>query len=254
MFIFKKIVANLFFPLTFCFIILLTGLFMLWFTQKKRAGKIIVSLGIILLLVLGYAPFSDTLLRSLEHRYPPLLDIAPVSAIKWVIVLGGGNTSDPKLPITSRLSQASLVRLAEGIKIHSQLKNSKLLLSGSGVFESESNAEAMAAMASHMGVDKKNMVLESLSRDTKDQARLIQGIVKKERFILVTSASHMPRSMMLFQKLDMQPIPAPTDFTANKRQGLNPSMFFPSTNNLAKVQVIIYEYLGIAWSTLRGQV
>jgi len=174
MFIFKKIVANLFFPLTFCTLILLTGLFLLWFTQKKRAGKIIVSAGIILLLVLSYAPFSNSLLQSLERQYPSLTNIARVSGIKWVVVLGGGNISDPGLPVTSHLSRASLFRLAEGIRIHNQLKGSRLLLSGANVFDTESNATAMGALAVHMGVDKRNMVLESFLRDTKDQAQFIQ--------------------------------------------------------------------------------
>ncbi len=254
MFIFKKIVANLFFPLTFCLLILLAGFFLLWFSSKKRAGKIAVSVGILLLLVSGYAPFSDTLLRSLENRYPPLLELAPVADIKWIVVLGGGSTSDPEIPIASRLSQASLIRLIEGIRIHNQLKNSRLLLSGSGVFDSESNAGIMAEMASQLGIDKGDMVLESLSRDTKDQARLIQIIVKEDRFILVTSASHMPRSMMLFQKLGMQPIPAPTDFIIKKRQGINPGIFFPSAGKLEIMKRVIYEYLGIAWSKLRGQI
>ncbi len=254
MFIFKKIVGNLLFPLNFCLLILLSGFFLLWFTQKKRAGKIIISIGIIPLLVLSYAPFADTLLHSLENRHPPLLDIELVSDIKWVVILGGGNTSDPKLPLSSRLSESSLVRLVEGIRIHNQLKNSRLLLSGASVFDSESNAKAMAAMASHLGVKAKDMLLESFSRDTKDQARLIQKIVKEDRFILVTSASHMPRSMMLFQKLGMQPIPGPTDFSIKEKQRLNPSMFFPNIKNLAKVQKLIYEYLGIAWSKIRGQI
>ncbi len=254
MFLFKKIVANFFFPLTFCLVILLTGLFFLWFTQRKRAGKLIVSAGVFLLLVLGYAPFSDTLLRSLENKYPALLDITKVSGVKWIVVLGGGSTFDLRLPTSSRLSQASLVRLAEGIRIHNQLEGSRLLLSGSGVFDSESNAAAMANLAVHMGVNVEDMVLETLSRDTKDQAVLIQKIIREEKFILVTSASHMPRSMMLFKKLDMHPTPAPTDYTVKIKQEVNPFMFFPSIENVAKVQKIIYEYLGIIWSKLRGQI
>lgn len=254
MFLFKKIVANLFFPLTFCLLFMLAGLFLLWFTQKRKAGKIILSAGVLLLLTFGYAPFSDTLLRSLENKYPPLLDVTPVSDIKWVVVLGGGSTSDPNIPITSRLSAASLVRIAEGIRIHRQLKNSRLLLSGSGVFDTVPNAVVMAEMASYLGVDRNDIVLEPFSKDTKDHARLIQPIVGKDRFVLVTSASHMPRTMLLFHKRGMQPVPAPTDLTVTKKQPLNPNMFFPSVEHLAKMKKIIYEYLGIAWASLRGQI
>jgi uncharacterized SAM-binding protein YcdF (DUF218 family) len=170
-----------------------------------------------MLFVFGHAPFSDTLLGPLENRYPPPLDIVPVSDIKWVVVLGGGSTSDPGLPLTNRLSQASPIRLVEGIRIHNQLKNSRLQLSGACIFDSELNAEAMVSMASHLRVDTRDMVMESISRDTKDQPRLIQKIVREDRFILVTSASHMPRSMTLFQKFGMQPMPAPMDFNIKKR-------------------------------------
>jgi len=78
--------------------------------------------------------------------------------------------------------------------------------------------------------------------------------VGNEKFILVTSASHMPRSMALFEKLDMQPIPAPTDYGVRKRQGVSPGMFFPSADNLRKAEKAFHEYLGLAWGKIRGQI
>jgi uncharacterized SAM-binding protein YcdF (DUF218 family) len=98
------------------------------------------------------------------------------------------------------------------------------------------------------------VILESLSKDTKDEARLIKNIVGNDRFVLVTSASHMPRSMALFKKLGMQPIPAPTDYWVKERQGISPAMFFPSSNGLRKAERAFYEYLGLAWANLRGQI
>jgi hypothetical protein len=57
-----------------------------------------------------------------------------------------------------------------------------------------------------------DIILRSLSKDTKDQAIHIRKILDNNSFILVTSASHMPRSIVLFRKQGLQPIPAPTDF------------------------------------------
>jgi uncharacterized SAM-binding protein YcdF (DUF218 family) len=64
----------------------------------------------------------------------------------------------------------------------------------------------------------------------------------------------MPRAVALFERLGMEPIPAPTDFWIKKRQGLSPGMFFPSADGLRKAERAFYEYMGVVWSKLRGQI
>ena len=254
MFLFKKIVAPLFFPLSLCLEILIVGIFLLWFTRKQKAGKIIVTIGVIFLTVLSYGVASEILLRPIESKYPPMTDVSAVLGVKWVVVLSGGHTPDVQLPITGQLSEASLVRLVEGIRIHRKLPKSKLILSGGSVISAITEAKVMADVAIALGVDYKDLVLESESKDTKDQARLIYKIVGDSRFILVTSASHMPRSMALFQKKGMHPIPAPIGHIVKKRQKITPSMFFPSAGRIVKTERAFYEYLGLAWAKLRGQI
>jgi len=254
MFLLKKIVAPLFFPVTLALGILLLGLFLLSLTRRQKAGKIVVLIGIIFLGMVSYNAVSDKLLQPLEYQYPPLLSLENIRNIKWIVVLGGGHTSDPKLPITSQLSEASLVRLVEGIRIHNGLPKSKLILSGGSVFEKISNAQVLAEVAIAIGVKKEDLILEDVSKDTEDEVRLIQQIVGQERFILVTSASHMPRSIALFRKFSMHPIPAPTDYLVKESQEVSPGMFYPSVSGLCKAERAFYEYLGLAWAKLRGQI
>jgi len=97
MFLFEKIVAPLFFPIPLCLEILLLGLFLLWFTRKQKAGKIIVSIGVGLTIIFSYGTFQDILLRFLENKYPPLLNLQEVDDVKWVVVLGGGHTSQRQI-------------------------------------------------------------------------------------------------------------------------------------------------------------
>jgi len=79
--------------------------------------------------------------------------------------------------------------------------------------------------------------------------------VGKDKFILVTSAAHMPRAMGLFRKQGMEPIPAPTDYMAGEREGgLRLGMFFPSAGSLEKAGSAIHEYLGMVWGKLRSQI
>jgi uncharacterized SAM-binding protein YcdF (DUF218 family) len=254
LFLLKKIVAPFFFPVPLCLEILLLGLFFLWFTSRQKTGKIVVSVGVLLLTVFSYGAISNTLLRPLEYKYAPLLSLEDMHHVKWVVVLGGGHTSDPQIPITSQLSNASTARLIEGIRLYNMLPESKIILSGGGYFDPVPNAKIMADVALSIGINKEDLVLESVSKDTKDEAILIQKIVGKDRFVLVTSASHMPRSMALFKKCGMHPIPAPTDYFVKKRQRVSPGIFFPSANNLRKAERAFHEYLGIAWAKLRGQI
>src|SRR3990170_4403459 len=262
MFILKKIIAQLFFHVPLCLEILIVGLLLLLFTRKQKAGKIIITIGVILFTLLSYSALSNTFLRQLEYRYPPLItttasDFAPdeeVPQVRWIVVLGGGHISDPNIPITSQLSGASLVRLIEAIRLHNQIPGSKLILSEGKVFDPVPCAETMAEVAKALGVKQEDLILESESKDTIDEARIIKSIVGNDKFILVTSASHMPRSMDMFKKLGMQPIPAPAGYIMKEKQGISPGDFFPSSGELSKAEGVIYEYLDLLWAKVRGHI
>ena len=111
MFVFKKIVAPLFYPVPLCLEVLIAGLVLLWFTRKQIAGKILVSIGSILLALLSYEGVSGALLETLESRYPPLrlsqIDSYSENSskvpIKWIVVLAGGTNDDSTLPIQSQI-------------------------------------------------------------------------------------------------------------------------------------------------------
>jgi uncharacterized SAM-binding protein YcdF (DUF218 family) len=255
LFLFKKVVAQFFFPLPLCLEILVLGLFLLWFTRRQKTGRLLVSTGVLLLAALSYSPVSGLLLQPLEDRYPPLMNLGNEHhEVKWVVVLGGGHESDPVVPATSRLSAASLTRLVEGIRIHNMLPGTRLLLSGGGPFDPVPEAETMAEVARAVGVNDSDLVLETRSRETRDEAQLIRRIVDNDRCILVTSASHMPRSMALFEKLGMRPLAAPVDHLVKESQGIDPGSFFPSADGLCKSYRAFYEYLALAWARITGQV
>jgi uncharacterized SAM-binding protein YcdF (DUF218 family) len=258
MLIFKKIVSQFFYPLPLSLEISFLGLFLLWFTSKQKTGKVLVSIGFLILTPLSYGPISDQLLASLESRYISYdandSDENSKFKARFVVVLGGGHTSDPTLPITSQIDGFSLVRLVEGIRIYRKYPSSRLLLSGGGAFQPVPNAEAMASVAKEIGVNANDMITETKSKDTKDEANMIKPMVGSNPFILVTSAWHMPRAMAMFKRQGMNPIPAPTGHLAKKRGLLKPRAFFPNIDDLYKSKWAIHEYLGMAWAKLRGQI
>ena len=256
MFLLKKIVGPFFFPLSLCLELFIVGLFLLWFTRKKKAGKIFVSVGVILLILCTYGPVPRLLLKPLEYRYPPLLGARDLPEIRWVVVLGGGHTSDARMPTNSQLCHSSLARLVEGIRLHHIFPGSKLILSGGALYDPVPESKVMADVALALRVQRQNLILESLSRDTEEEAILIQKMVGKDAFVLVTSASHMPRAMGLFRKLGMHPIPAPTDYGVKESPGdeIDPGRFFPGSTDLQNTEAVIYEFLGLAWAKLRNRI
>lgn len=263
MFVLKKIISAFLYPLPLSLLLSFLGLYLLWFTTKQKAGKIVVSVGLVILTLLSYHFVAAKLLIPLERQYD-VFDMSDYmssavpntgneAAIKFVVVLGGGQTIDPELPLLSQMNAAPVVRLMEGIRIYRKLPGARLLLSGGGGFL-VSEAEVMARVAIEIGVPEKDIILEAKSRDTRDEALFIKPMVGNEPFVLVTTASHIPRSMALFKKLDMNPIASPVGHIVKDEQRLSHYSFFPSPGNLRNAELAIHEYIGMTWAKLRGQI
>jgi len=173
-------------------------------------------------------------------------------SVKWIVLLGGGHVADPGIPVTSQISNESLVRLVECVRIHRLIAGSKIILSGGAVYDSASEAGTFAKVAAILNVNARDIVLDDVSRDTEEQAENIRSIVGQDRFILVTSAYHMPRSMAIFNKAGLKPIPAPTDYLVKERQKKAPDDFYPSSMGLMKAEYTLHEYLGLLWFRIRN--
>ena len=231
MFILKKIISASLYPLPLSILLSFLGLYLLWFTTKQKTGKIVVSVGLAILTLFIYSIIANRLLRPLERKYDTFEIVVSETedkpTIKFVVVLGGGHTSDPELPLLSQMNTHPVIRLMEGIRIYRKFPGSRLLLSGGSGFDLISEAEMMARVAREMGVPDRDIILESKSKDTRDEALFIKPMVGNEPFVLVTTASHIPRSMALFKKLGMNPIPSPIGHSIRDGQGLSLDSSFP---------------------------
>ncbi|QTA82000.1 DUF218 [Desulfonema limicola] len=250
MFTFKKIISLILMPLPFGLLTGFAGLFLLCFTQKQKTGKLLISFCLIFIAIISYKPFANLLLSPLEKTYTKYEPAQ--SKISYVAVLGGGHTTDFTLPLSSQIESASLTRLVEGIIIYRENPGSRLIVSGwQGRYDPVPNSAVMASLANAIGVPLDDIIIEPRPKDTKDEARLIKDIVKKDLFVLVTSASHMKRSAALFNHYNLNFIPAPTYFQAKKIKTL---FCMPGSKGLKYSEMALHEYLGLIWSKLRGQI
>ena len=94
------------------------------------------------------------------------------------------------------------------------------------------------------------MILESKSWTTEDQAVLLRPVVGKEPFALVTSAYHMPRSLLIFRSYGLNPRPAPCNFLA-KVIDLHYDTLMPSVTGMGLSQMATKEYLATWWFEVR---
>jgi uncharacterized SAM-binding protein YcdF (DUF218 family) len=263
MFFAKKLISALLAPTSLFLLLLGVGVALLWFGRRTRAqlaGRILVTTAFGLLMVTTSHAFSDAFNRPLE-RYPALypraaLDAALAQAGKpprIILVLGGGDVADPRVPPNDQLSDSGLSRLIEGIRLLRELPGTRLILSG-GYGRGIKHADRLGAVAAMMGVKDEEMELDRTAWDTEQEAANIARRIGGDPFVLVTSAFHMPRAAALFRKAGANPIPAPTHHITLDSPGVHFLNLFPDPQALAYFETGLHEYLGMLWSRLRGRI
>lgn len=250
MFAFKKIVGSLLMPLPVALLLLSLGLLLLWFTRRQAAGRVLCTVSLFVLMVSSVPAISFNLLEPIEWQDGEAAREASArtDTVKWIVVLDGGIRTDGELPLMSRLDRSTLVRLAEGLRLHRSLPEARLLLSAARSGEDD-RAAVMREAAMALGADSAQIVMESRSRDTSDQAANVSPIVGDDAFVLVTSAYHMPRALYHFRRIGLDPIPLRTDHltTGTAERGLLP------TPDAVRAGAIVWrEFLGGIWGRLTG--
>lgn len=249
-----KLIAALLAPLPLvCLLLLTAGL--LHLIKRKRLAITATCMAILLFLVFSVEPLARCLILPLETRYAPISQPEAFQDIRWILVLGSSASSDADAPATTRLSGIASLRLAEGLRLQRALPESTLVLSGGSVFGNAPSATVMSRAAIAMGADPQRLRIHPNPRNTREEAQFMRDAAGDAPFLLVTSASHMPRAMMLHREAGLNPIPAPT---ARRATGTStrsdPAFWLPSAQAVEMSERAVHEYLGIAWAWLKGYI
>jgi uncharacterized SAM-binding protein YcdF (DUF218 family) len=233
--------------------------------RKPRLQRAILIIALLVLFISGNRWVAMGLSRSLEWQYLPQENI-PVADV--IVVLGGG-TNPAEYPRSTIEINGAGDRVIYAAKLYHQGKANYLLLSGGRIDWSPSNttpADEMAIILEQLGVPLESMWLETESRNTYENALYANEILAEKglkKIILVTSASHMPRTVLLFEEQGFVVIPAPTDYkvTQSNWQGLKAASIpvqilnlFPNTESLNSVTNVMKEYIGILVYKFRGMI
>lgn len=189
---------------------------------------------------------ASWLLGRLEFQHPAAqMETSNASATAIVILTGYAQTKSG-VPITGQLNRASAVRVFEAARLLAE-RPLPVHISGHDDVPHLLELALRSVSTSNITVE-----LDTQARSTYESAANLKSQLQTRPFYLVTSAGHMPRSIAVFQSLDMRPIPAPTDFFTPRawyRADILPEAQYLEMSDLA-----VHEYLGMLWYWIRGHV
>lgn len=238
--------------LLFCILIVIS---ILIFTRRLRAAQTFLIAGILLVFVAGNGWTAYKLIRSLEDRYRPMsVEDTPQGDV--IVVLGGGIA----LPLPPRLYtelNGSSDRLLHALRLYRAGKADYILLTGGNVFDQpglESASHYARELLELWGVPSTAIVMERESRNTIQNAEYTAPVLRERQWtkvLLVTSATHMHRSMLAFRSAGIEAIPVPIDFQAVDSAEPEALSWIPSANALGATTHALHEYLGRLWYRIR---
>ncbi len=228
---------------------------LLAWTKWIKTTKLLLSLTALYALVLTTIPFGSQIVLHLENRFPPINQ--DLKKVDGIIVLGGvvdQFVSDARGKIAIN---GAAERLTEFAKLSFKYPDAKLVFTGgSGVLGKQDLKEAhfIKPVLATFGVNPNRVIFEDQSKNTVENAVFTKQLVKPlldERWVLVTSAFHMPRAVGVFRQAGWPVIPYPVDFSTKGDEKLEPSLNLRlGLNSFAHG---LHEWIGLTFYWLTGR-
>jgi uncharacterized SAM-binding protein YcdF (DUF218 family) len=234
-------------PLNTIVLLLIAGL-ALRAAGRARAGLLVLDLGVLYLLLAAFVPVGQILLMRLEDRFEKPANM-PETA-DGIIVLGGGVVTD----IATARGELALGDPAERVTAMAALARrypqARLVYSGGNAdflrAPRGTEADAIRGFLHDERIADTRVVLEDRSRTTWENVLYARELVKPqagETWLLVTSASHMPRAMGIFRKHGWAVIPYPVDYRTEGRIDFGNLTLI---NRLSELDLGLKEWIGLA--------
>ena len=251
MIIFQKILPIFLLPPGIFFLL---ATIMLIFQKKAKFLFIINCVLILIIYTMSSGFIVDIFMHSLENRVTPLNETNMLRGDAY-LVLGGGlieNKRDAKYGAT--LANESLKRLIYANLLYKENQLPIIVSGGKSQLKKNNFSEGfiMAQYLFDLNVNRKDIIIESKSANTFENAKYTAQIIKKFGFknpILITSAYHMPRAIYAFEKEGVNVIPAPTDYHTEDVKGTF-SQYFPDAHAMLNTYRVLHEYMGLIYYRL----
>jgi len=227
-------------------------------TRLRRLGLGLSLVSLVLIGAIGIGPVSLALIRPLDDRFPPPPIDAPAPA--GIVVLGGSfdsTVSDGRSTIT--LNDAA-ERLTEAVALARRFPEARIVFTGGlgQLFSTRDANEADLARRffAEMGIEPSRLTFERESRNTYENAVYTRRLVAPrpgERWLLVTSAWHMPRAVGCFRVAGFPVTAYPVDYRSRGDEHDAATVFPSLSDGLRRFDVAAREWAGLVVYHLTGR-
>jgi uncharacterized SAM-binding protein YcdF (DUF218 family) len=225
-------------------------------TRFARTGRRLAFASLVILAILGLSPVGNALILPLEERFPPWNPAQ--GAPNGIIVLGGAISPDVSKSRNEVALNESAERLTVAAELALRYPHARIVYSGGSgalIFGDGEEAEFAARVFESFGIPRRRVILEDRARNTVENAILSKDLARPqpgERWLLVTSAYHMPRAIGIFRKAGFDVEPYPVDWrTSGSNDAWRP---FPTVGDgLRRTDTAVREWVGLAAYWITGQ-
>ncbi len=225
-------------------------------TRFAVLGRRLAATTLVLLALTAFSPLGNLLLYPLESRFPPWDPSR--GAPDGIIVLGGSVDTDLSAAHNTPVVAHAADRLLAPAELARRYPHARVVFTGGSanlIANDAREADYSAPVLENAGISKERLIVERESRNTYENAIFTKRLVSPkpgERWLLVTSAFHMPRSMGIFRKAGFDVEAYPVDWRMGGRDDLF-SFTNMAADGLGRTEVAVREWIGLLVYRLRGR-
>jgi uncharacterized SAM-binding protein YcdF (DUF218 family) len=240
-------------PGTFALLLALLGLAAWW--RGRRWGRWPILAGLGFYLTLMVLPVHAWVQRPLEDRFPRPAE-AP-ARVDGIVVLGGAVEQDLTEAHGLPALNGAAERMTEAVALMRRYPGARLVFTGGQgalLHGDVTEADVARQLWTAMGVPPERMLFETESRNTHENAVLTRALAKPrpgETWLLVTSASHMPRSVGVFRQAGWEVVPWPVNYRVGRGFAVWYNTPFPT--RLGEFEWGTREWIGMVAYRLLGR-
>jgi len=214
--------------------------------HRRRSGYWLLG-GALVLYLLSVGATANRFLDLVEVQE---WDAAAVAEADVIVLLGGGLVEGvPDFSGAGAPAPDAMGRVVDTVRIHHRQPR-PIIFSGGSVAGGEPEAPVIRRLLMDLGVPASDIILESESRDTAENAAYVRRLMDAHGFrraVLVTSGYHLPRALHLFRRAGIDCTGYPANLQAERKRQLNYLDFFPTADNFRKSVTAMTELLGLAF-------
>ena len=225
-------------------------------TRWRRLGRRLMATAAVLLAVCAFSPLGYALLYPLEQRFPPW--DAARGTPDGIVILGASIEADLSAAHGVPVVRGVPDRIIRAAMLAHAYPNARIIFSGGSanlISNDAREADFAAAIFEGLGIAKSRLIMERRSRNTLENAEFSRDLANPkpgERWLVVTSAFHMPRSVGLFRKAGFPVEPFPVDWRVGDRGDLG-SFALLGAEGLSRTDTGAREWMGLVAYRLTGK-